>query len=286
MIATALIAIFITFISPFFGQIYVIGIAGKKLFEKNKFYQYFAVIAIAMISLILTKAVSLIIALNMLMVLLFTPYIFVSIYKKIFNVEAAIAVSGILNGFYGIIMNFIIKRYYSEDIQSVFTTLRASLEENNMNPDQLNLMLNYLNNFEDLFINYISVIWSFFMILAIFFGALIIAKKSDEINWNFSLVRWPFQSVYLLIAGLALTLIPLTNSIGIKLLVLLLTFYFIEGISILTYFWKDYFTKSKFFLVILIIAILFNPFLLLLISLVGVFDIWFNFRKIDITEEE
>ena len=51
------------------------------------------------------------------------------------------------------------------------------------------------------------------------------------------------------------------------------------------FYWGKFFKKSKFLLVLLIISIIINIPIIILIVLMGVADIWFNFRKIHIMEE-
>ena len=58
----------------------------------------------------------------------------------------------------------------------------------------------------------------------------------------------------------------------------------IQGISILEFYWGDFFKKSKFLLFLLIFSMVFNYFILILVALIGLTDIWFNFRKIYMEE--
>lgn len=285
MITVALLAILITLFSPFLGQIYVVGVVGKNLYDKKKLNYYYGIVVFVVSLLVLLKVVSLVVALNMFMVLLLSPYVFFATFERLSNIEASITTSGVLNIIYGFILNYLVKKNYITEIKSTFDLFRETVASSDYNAEMRNLMVENINSIQRIFSEYLSVIWAFFMILAIFFGAIILAKTTKEISWDFSKVKWPFQSIYVLIVSMLFVLYPVTFQLGIKFLVIMITIYLIQGISILSFFWKDYFVRSKFLLTILIVAILFNPYLLLLIGFVGLFDIWFNFRKIDIVEE-
>ncbi|MEA1973498.1 MAG: hypothetical protein U9N34_09435, partial [Candidatus Cloacimonadota bacterium] len=263
MVAIALFAILITMISPFFGQIFVVGIIGKNLIENKKVSTYFSLVSVVIITLVALKFLTFIVAINLAMVMIITPYIFVIVFKHINNVEGAVISGGLLNVIYGFIMNFLVKKYYMDDIKSTFVYIRKGIENNNYSADTTNLMMNNMIKIEYVFTEYLSSIWSFFMILAVFFGAIILSKRTEEISWDFSKIRWPFHSIYVLIIGLFLALYPVTFQFGLKFLIIMITLYLTQGISILSYYWKDYFIRSKFLLTILIIAILFNPILIL-----------------------
>jgi uncharacterized protein YybS (DUF2232 family) len=60
--------------------------------------------------------------------------------------------------------------------------------------------------------------------------------------------------------------------------------FLIQGISNLDFYWGDFFKRSKILLFLLVVSMVFNYFILILVALIGLTDIWFNFRKIDMEE--
>ena len=121
-------------------------------------------------------------------------------------------------------------------------------------------------------------------LIAAYFGFLFFAKR-NKISIHHQKLQMPFFLVYIVIGGLALSLYSQTRPIGMNILFAISPLFFFQGISIIDFYWRDYFKKSKFLTVILIITFAFNTFMLLLIMLMGLIDIWLNFRKIYTQEE-
>lgn len=83
----------------------------------------------------------------------------------------------------------------------------------------------------------------------------------------------------LIIAGFSLLLKQsLIQQVSLNILTVLLPLYFLQGIAIITFFFKKkaFSTLSRVFGYLLILVI--NP-LPLLVTAIGVFDMWFDFRK-------
>ncbi|MFO7895910.1 MAG: DUF2232 domain-containing protein [Candidatus Cloacimonadales bacterium] len=166
----------------------------------------------------------------------------------------------------------------AENFVSEYDKILASTFESN--PEQLQLLTDATAQVKPLFTDYYIGVWSFIMISGIALAALLVSRKSGK-KWHLKKVQMPFLLIYLLIGSLLLLLIPNTEKHGVNGVLIVAPFFLIEGASILAFYWGDYFQKSKFLLIILILAILINPYLMLLIMLIGLFDIWFNFRKIN-----
>ena len=132
--------------------------------------------------------------------------------------------------------------------------------------------------------NYFPAVWTSVIIVAIYLGALMVSKR-DIRKWNHKIVQLPYFIVYLLLGILFFCIFPSTRIWGYNGLFMIAPVFLIQGISVLDFYWGNYFRKSKFLLFFLIISMILNYFLLLLVALMGVFDIWFNFRKIYILEE-
>lgn len=91
----------------------------------------------------------------------------------------------------------------------------------------------------------------------------------------------PDHFVWVFIASGFFLLLPLDalNSIGVNSLFLSLLVYTIHGMAIL-FFWLERKKKSRFLLYMGIFLLLIQPLLLIIIAGLGIFDIWFDFRKL------
>jgi uncharacterized protein YybS (DUF2232 family) len=100
------------------------------------------------------------------------------------------------------------------------------------------------------------------------------------------MIRFPYAVVYGFIASLGLSLYPVTRLYGINLLVCMSMIYLIQGTSVLSFAWGDFFQRAKLLRAFLIMAIILNYPILVLIALTGVMDVWFDFRKLTLVEEK
>lgn len=122
-------------------------------------------------------------------------------------------------------------------------------------------------------------IWVFVMTIALYLGILLFSRKMS-VKWKHKEVRIEFYWIYGLIASLALFVFEGSRTVAINLLLIILPIFLIEGFSMIDFYWGNYFKKSKLLLYVMIIAIVLNPYLLGLIMLMGLTDVWFNYRKI------
>ena len=153
------------------------------------------------------------------------------------------------------------------------------------NPEQLSIGLDVLRQLKEIVMNYYPGIWVFSVVIGIYLGSLLFSKKVTE-KWEHKKLQLPFYLIYILILLLIALISEQTRIIGINGLLMIIPFFLFQGISILHFFWGDFFVRSRFLLYLMIISMILNPYLLLLVVLVGMLDIWFNFRKIGNTLEE
>ncbi|MBI3794231.1 MAG: DUF2232 domain-containing protein [Nitrospinae bacterium] len=115
--------------------------------------------------------------------------------------------------------------------------------------------------------------------------------KAVRARWPFlqdgedteNLASWypPDSMVYLFIAGLAMTLYPGETSriFGVNLLLVTSLVYSVAGIYIVQYLFEKI-RFPKFLRVIVYLLILLQPFVALAVAIAGLFDLWFDFRKV------
>lgn len=127
-------------------------------------------------------------------------------------------------------------------------------------------------------------IWVAVAMFAFYLGALLHSKRSSK-KWDHKKVRLPFYIIYVVILALALVVIPNTRYTGFNLALMLVPIYAMQGYSLLHYYLGRFLNRNKFITGLIIITSALNGQILLLISFVGLFDTWFDFRKLNNTEE-
>lgn len=97
------------------------------------------------------------------------------------------------------------------------------------------------------------------------------------------LSRWsaPERTVFMFIAGGALLLVPgdLADTAGVNLLIVACSLYFITGLCIIR-FWFEKARFPKFLRWTVYVLVLLQPFMMAGLAGLGLFDLWFDFRKI------
>ncbi len=134
-------------------------------------------------------------------------------------------------------------------------------------------------------LRYQSAIWGSIQLAGIFFGFLLF-NKTSLMKLPVRLIKLPYALVFLMIAAMGLSLYPVTRIWGINLLICMSIIYLIQGTAVLSFAWGDFFSKARLLRTFLIMAIILNYPILILIALIGLLDVWFDFRKITLMEEK
>jgi len=277
---SALISVF----SPFWGLIFIF-VSGAKYQSNNLVQKFYSIFLLAVVIFFLGRIVDVISFFDILIGVALSSYLFFRILTRRFNYLQALLSVYLLNVTYGIIRHLLFSKRFLENI-SVVTEEYMKLLNQSMteSPERLTFLSELIETMKYIITNFYPGIWVFSFVLAVYIGSLLISAKMRE-SWSHKLVRLPFELVYLLIASLGIFLSGKFRIAGINGLVMLLPLFLIQGFSILDYYWGDYLKKVKVLLVLLIIALVFNPYLIIIIAVLGLTDIWFDFRKLSIREE-
>ncbi len=149
-------------------------------------------------------------------------------------------------------------KFYSEKIALIFIrTIPAWMVVSS----SMGILLNYV---------LVKIIWNKYLGACDYF-------KSEELE------MWSVNDylIWLMISSAIMLLIPLEglNTIGLNLLIVSLLIFFYQGIAIVLFFMRNK-TFPFFLRVIIYVLIIIQPFLLLIVTFLGIFDIWIDFRKI------
>ncbi|MBN1327740.1 MAG: DUF2232 domain-containing protein [Candidatus Cloacimonetes bacterium] len=276
MLLIVVIAGILSALSPFLGLIFIFAAGGKyqELKSGSFLVMFLAVMILFRISGILDNLtmIDLIIGVGI------TGWFFFKILFRTSDYQRALlGISG-LNFAYAILRQNLFKTHFIRQIDIAIAQYQEILIGNGeTNNGQITLEI--LDQAKNIYVNYFPGLWCFTIIIAAYLGALLFSRKTSA-KWEHKRTRMPFFLVYLLITALIFYVFVQTRQAGVNVLLMLAPLFLIQGISILFHYWGNFFTKSRFLLYLLIVAVMLNPYLLLLIILMGMFDIWFNFRKI------
>ncbi len=138
----------------------------------------------------------------------------------------------------------------------------------------------------------ILIIFSWMSIWICFIFLKKISKKTNSFFYGLkeNLLLWRSSDYFLLlpIAGIIISIfsVGIFKYIGYNIILLTASVYLVQGLTIISYFFSKF--NINIFLRILgyvLIFIFSNPFIIFIV-LTGIFDMWFNFRKIDTNKKE
>ena len=197
----------------------------------------------------------------------------------------AILAASAVNCFYAVARQFVWSKQLMDNVmlamQNVDSFLKSSLVENQ---EQLTFALELIETTKTILTKYYVGTWMVSIIFGLYFGSLLLSRQLQN-KWDHQRIGLPFYLIYLLIISLFLFILPQVRIFGINTLMILVPLFIIQGVSILDFFWRDFFKKSKFLLFLLIFSMALNIPILILVALIGMLDIWFDFRKIRVMEE-
>jgi len=182
----------------------------------------------------------------------------------------------------GFILYTLIRNYYFGEIEYVsFSQIIASTVSDMADTETTRILF---TDSLDLYRKLSIGIWSAVASISIYVGVLLHSHRNSE-KWDHRKVRLPFYIIYGVILALVLVAFPNTRYAGFNLALMLVPIYAMQGYSLLHYYLGKFFSRNRFITGMLILVSALNGQILLLISFVGLFDTWFDFRKLNNTEE-
>lgn len=166
----------------------------------------------------------------------------------------------------------------SQQMIPVYETYLKRIPSLNVNADAIKWV-------QEMMWKYQSAIWGVIQEAGIFFGFMLFNKIS-LFKHPLRLVKMPYLVVFLMIAASGLTLYPKTRLVGTNLLICMSIIYLIQGTAVLSFVWGNFFSKARLLRTFLIVAIILNYPVLILIALIGLLDVWFDYRKLTLMEEK
>ncbi len=282
MFLTAILAAIIATISPFWGLIFILASGGK---YQERRYIFFAVFSGIVIILSIVSIIDIITLSDLIVGVGATSLLFFWSLFRTFNYIRSMIIAFFFSIAYSVARQWIFGKAFIENVNQAIEQYKEFITSAFQNSaEQMSLALEITESFKEIFTTFYAGIWVLTVVLALYFGSLLFSRK-NIMKWKHRTIRMPFYLIYLLIVGLVLFLMPGTKNIGINSLLMLSPLFLIQGISILDFYWGNFFKKSKFLLFLLILSMVINYFILTLVALMGLLDIWFNFRKISIMEE-
>lgn len=281
MILAAITAVLLTASIPFLGVIFTSSIGAAYLADNR--WKQFAVIALAGFSLL---AFLQFFTAEMVLdgiVAMVGLGLFIRLHRQGRSVETALSVTSLGMAVYAGLRTVLFKTAFLAQIaqtqDQALELMKSLMPQATMSVDAEMQLKTAIDLMADLY----TASWVMQIVPALYLGGLILRKKG-VLQWNHAATRFPFEMIYLVIAGLVAVLIPALRLYGLNLLLMLSPLFVIQGVAVIEHFLGRYLRRSIVLTTVLIIVGILNGFVVMVAS-IGLFDVWFNFRKITDREE-
>ncbi|MBN1948810.1 MAG: DUF2232 domain-containing protein [Candidatus Cloacimonetes bacterium] len=284
MIVIVFFSVLISLISPFWGLIFIMTVGVKYQYQPYRIRFYTAMIFVLLLFL-LGRIINIISFSDILVGVILSAFVFFMVFSRTLEYLRAILTAGFINLVYSALRQAAFGKLFLENINQIFDLYLETLRETTAdNINRLAFIQEAVESVRDIITNFFPGIWVFTIIVALYLGALLLSRRS-QMKWKHKYIRLPFFLIYLLLPVLVLMLFPATRIAGFNGALMLLPVFLIQGISLIDFYWGAYFHRTRLLLIVFVLALVFNPYLVLLLTLFGLFDIWFDFRKINKREE-
>jgi len=276
---SALIAGFFAGFSPFWGLLIIIAYGFRHYQKQNiAYFVTFAVSSLLSVFLIAAGNTSLAL-MDTVCGIGLTALIYFYYLKSTHNYHIALMYSSGNGVLYGFVRQLLYGQFINDQIsKSSYQSLEMMKDMFKDNPEFLALAEQSTQTSVTFFHNYGTAIWFMVIFFALYLGSLWLSARAKT-NWNHAVFALPYWSAYLLITAMLFFLIPATRTTGVNLLLIILPCFMIQGIAVSFYFWKFTTTSNRFVLFLIISIILLNYIFILLLILLGIADLWLQFRQ-------
>lgn len=175
----------------------------------------------------------------------------------------------------------VIKQQLELSINTALTVLKTKYPVNGTEYTQIS---DFINISKNLYLNYNYAFAIFIAIVATWLG-LMILSKIIAYDFKFCSYFTPNFIVYAMIGGLIALLIPQAKYAGENIIIVTMTFFFIQGLAVAWFYYGVLLKSSVILLILFSLSLILNPYLIILLALVGIIDTWFDLRKLNKLEE-
>jgi len=171
---------------------------------------------------------------------------------------------------------------YNDAVEEFVNMLSSRFQEGS---EQYHLFLEVVELSKDFYLNYSPGVWIATMMLCLFLGYYFLSRKNAEME-SLSNYQTHVLVIYSLIIALIIAIFWEDQRMpSINYLIALIPLFLIQGLGVLKYKIGKWFLHSKFLVFIAVLSLILNPYITLFITLIGLFDNWFDFRNFSKPEE-
>ena len=275
------IGLLIGLLSPALGILFIIPAVWHQMIHKPQvIYRFFSVFFLTSIALYLLKITELIQILNLLIGTGLTCFLLFYLLNQRYLLNVVLMIVLFTNTLYiaiqRILFSTIITAQYNEALDKSIDIISRNYAEHS---EQYQLFMEMVELSRDFYLKYSPGFWVCFILICLLFGFYFFSRKNV---YRYQLIRYRthIYVIYSLVIALLLALVSKWRIISLNYLIAMIPLFLLQGIAVLFVKLGKWLFYSKLIILMGIIILLINPYLLILISVVGLMDNWLDFRKL------
>ncbi len=281
-----LLGLLIGVISPVASVLYVMLYSGKNLCKENKANLNFLIVWICTSLFIwLLGIINYIQLVNLVFGAGLSVFLVFELLKKDFDFKIISMVILFYNSLFMFIRQLVfadkIFYDYEQSVDEALKILSIRFEEN---PEQFQLFMDMIEITKDFYLKYSPGIWLGSLILCLMVGLYYFSKKYLKKN-ILATYQVSIYVIYTFIVALIFAILTESRILAVNYLIALLPLFLFQGLAVVQTKIGHWFIQSKILYVIAVLSLVLNPYLVIFISVIGLFDNWFDFRNLSQLEE-
>ncbi len=286
MIILAFLGLIISFFSPALGLITITpALVKQMMIDPKKISSFYGLFIVLAIIALFSNIIDWMIFSNILINVALSSFIIVYTISREKPIENALMnvllVTSALSGSKYLFFKDQIEKSVHLSIKNLFEMLKTRYSESST---EYQMISDTLNRSKDLYLDYNYAFSVVLMLLAVMLVYLMMYRK-PSIMLNVKTFSSPNVIIYGLISALILLISKQSNILAYNIILPCSTFFLIQGLSVSWFFVGQWIGQSKILLIFAVLSLVLNPYLLMLIALIGFIDNWTDFRKLNKLEE-
>ena len=282
----ALIGFFIALISPGLGGLFLITALGKYFLENQQRTNHFFVGWLVLCGgLYLLNQLDKIQALNVMIGTGLSCFLLFVMIKKEYGLNLIFMILLLLNSAYIALRQLLfyneINTQYNEAVDEAVKLVSTRFQENS---EQYQVFIEITDLMRNFYLQYSPGVWIATIMLCLTIGYFSFARKREELH-SLSEYQTDVFVVYSLVIALIVALFTDYKLYAVNYLIALSPLFLMQGIGVVNNKIGKWFLNSKILIAVAILSMIINPYIVLFISALGLFDCWFDFRNLNKPED-
>lgn len=282
----AVFGIILSIVSPAIGLLLVVSFAneikGETVSRIDLFYSTWVVMSAILYYL---KIIDLTILLSITINVGLLSYICIQMLKREFSLatifSTAFGITGLSSVLKYAFFRDKIVELTDESIKTIMPLLEAKFAPGT---EEYQTIVSTINASKEMFLKY-NYSFTVFMLLVSLWIAVVLLNKKQVRPYLLSRYSNNNSLIAVVIISLGLIIYDKSQIVGINILIPCIALYFLQGLSIVGFFFGKLLINSKMLLIIGILTLLINPYLIILLAFIGLIDNWADLRKLNKMEK-